>query len=664
MTRRGNAWRHKRPTCAGAGKTREDCTCDLRPDFGRAASAWYEKSVSPIRDGRAWPFLPVPILLVVALALLVTFGVGLLGLMHVSSESDTQAQTRSTFLANTLAARLAVTAPKDRVEVLTLAAHRTDEPELLWVDDAGIVRANLSHQTLAPDEVRNYIARASGEAQTSVGRAMFAVARISEAAQSDAESEAPLLLLVFVRAPSPPQDAPALVASLLALTFLLILVAGSATYSVAFDALGDVGYVTRRIQDMTRVTNQPAGEYVAARTMDEVGMLTVAFNDLHDRFVEAEARYRTDLARAREQDKNRAAFLAAVSHELRSPLHAILGFADVLESEVDGPLSPGAREDVEQIRASGTHLSRLISDILEFSALEGGQLRLKIERCELRSIAEDVVKESAALIGLRPIVLSLTAERKVYIAGDATRIRQILGNLVGNALKFTQVGSVNVRVWEERGEASVSVLDTGPGIRPEERSFIFDDFKQSKQERMRRRGTGLGLAIARRLVALHGAKIKLASDVGRGSEFRVVFRVANRLAQPTSLPKMGRTPPAADSSGGSTRAPAPMSPPTSAMARALASATTSTSNSGPIVASATSWGSSALPMKTVPPPPPNSSGALPHRFLAVEVLSPDATVQSPSLEMLSEASLGSPDDTVRSDAVSEAAIEAFLKGGR
>jgi signal transduction histidine kinase len=602
--------------------------------FGRTASPWYENDVSTPRDGRSLPFVPVPILLVVALALLVTFGVGLFGLTHLASESDAQARLRCSFLAETLAARLSVTPPQDDAAVLALAARRAAEAELFLVADTGALLTNLAQQAPRAGDIRRYLAQGSGEAQTAMGRSMFAAARVQAPRLHDSplapQADAAPYVLAFVHAPSPPLDAKALVAALLALTFLLVLVAGSATYSVAFDALRDIKYVTHRIQDMTRVTNQPAGEYVAARTMDEVGMLTVAFNDLHDRFVEAEARYRGDLSRAREQDQNRAAFLAAVSHELRSPLHAILGFADVLESEVDGPLSPGAREDVEQIRASGTHLSRLISDILEFSALEGGQLRLKLERCELRAIAAEVVREALALIGPRPIALTLLAERPVFFMGDPTRVRQVLGNLVGNALKFTQAGFVRVRVWEERGEACVSVLDTGPGIRPEERAMIFDDFKQSKQERMKRRGTGLGLAIARRLVALHGAKIKLASDVGRGSEFRVVFRALSRMAPATSLPRIRTIPPSAESHG---------------VQRVIEQLQT-----------ASAWIAGTHPVKTVPPPPPPSSseglswGPSPHPVAKILSAAPPANGSIQPVPAHEPPAVAvSPDDTLRSD---------------
>jgi len=477
---------------------------------------------------RAWPFLPIPLVVVVALALLVAAAVGSVGLTHLSRTSDAQAQLRAKLLSNTLAARLAEAAEDNHPEIARAVARRAEGTEMVVLDDDARVLLDLTHQTPPRERLQDVLARREGEVETSLGRTFFHTEAFGT------KSGKREILVAFVRAPSRPDSASTLAVSLVALTFLLIFVAGTASYSVAFDALRDVAFVTKRIRDMTRVATEPAGEPIPARTMDEVGVLTLAFNDLRGRFEAAEQRHRADLTRALEQDKDRAEFLAAVSHELRSPLHAILGFADVLSDEVDGPLSDDAREDVEQIRESGQHLSGLIHDILEFSALEGGQLKLVLAPVDLAQVAAEVVRESLVLVQGRPLTLSLSSDGPVMVRGDAKRLRQIVSNLVGNAIKFTKAGEVRVRVWEEAYEATVSVLDTGPGIRPEERALIFDEYKQSKHERGLRRGTGLGLAIARRLVALHHGKIKLATEVGRGSEFRVVLKSANRPAERSS----------------------------------------------------------------------------------------------------------------------------------
>src|SRR5207247_5741690 len=135
--------------------------------------------------------------------------------------------------------------------------------------------------------------------------------------------------------------------------------------------------------------------------------------------------YHENLSRAHAADRDRAAFHAAVSHELRSPLNAILGFADILATEVDGPLTPSAREEVEQIRGSGAHLLELISDILEFSALESGQLKLTRAQVDLTQLAGEVVRESQGLLSDKPQVqLRLAGEPGVLADADARRVRQ------------------------------------------------------------------------------------------------------------------------------------------------------------------------------------------------------------------------------------------------
>ena len=283
----------------------------------------------------------------------------------------------------------------------------------------------------------------------------------------------------------------------------------------------DVAFVTSHVRRMAQVRSAPTGEPVPVRTMDEVGALTSAFNELVGRFAAAERSYREDLERVQSADRDRSAFLATVSHELRSPLNAILGFADILLAEVDGPISATAREEVEQIRDSGQHLLDLINDILEFSALEGGQLKLTRARVDVAAVVADVLREAAPLVGDKPVTLTGETTERVLAFADTKRVRQIVTNLVSNAVKFTRRGAVTVTVARHGSYARVSVADTGPGISAAERAVIFDDYKQTSEERKRKRGTGLGLAIARRLVLMHGGAIQVESELGQGSTFRV-----------------------------------------------------------------------------------------------------------------------------------------------
>jgi signal transduction histidine kinase len=300
---------------------------------------------------------------------------------------------------------------------------------------------------------------------------------------------------------------------------MLVGVAAIVAFFFAKDVRDDVAYLRRRIATMAEAESDPAGKHIPVRALDQVGVLTSAFNALVDRFTAAERSYRQDLSVAAAVDAERSAFLAALSHELRTPLNAILGFADVLLSEVDGPLDADTREELGVIRTSATHLRSLIDDILELSALESGGLRLSREPVDVHSIAEQVVREQYPLAAGKNLKLELEGGEHAVADGDPRRIRQILGNIVGNAVKFTTEGGVRIVIERRPDEIVVHTIDTGPGIVASEQRAIFDEYGQAGDIDERRKGTGLGLAIAKRLVAMHGGKIELTSEVGRGSQF-------------------------------------------------------------------------------------------------------------------------------------------------
>jgi signal transduction histidine kinase len=436
---------------------------------------------------------------------------------NLSTASDEHSAARAELLASALGARISHLPANERLEAMQRAARKTGA-EFVVVTPDGDVKLDASLGMADKAALRRVVSEHAGEAITGLGRVRFASQPL------DASPSSPFLV-AFVREPGAAEGAPALLRALIALTTLLVGVAAAVAYAVSRDANKDVDFVAERVRGMVHVRSEPTGESVPVRTMDEVGGLTVAFNALVARFVAAQTGYQSDLERVRAADRDRSAFLAAVSHELRSPLNAILGFADILMTEVDGPLSTEAREEVEQIRGSGKHLLDLINDILEFSALESGQLKLTRSRVDLAAVAWEVVREAAGIVGARPVLVRIEGEAGVFARADPRRVRQVLTNLVGNAIKFTQRGEVVVDVGREGRYARVSVRDTGPGISPQERAVIFEEYKQTKDERARRRGTGLGLAIARRLVLMHGGKIDVDSQVGLGSTFKVVLPV-------------------------------------------------------------------------------------------------------------------------------------------
>ena len=469
------------------------------------------------RPGRAWPLLPLAPTVVVLLGLAVGIAIGLFGVNNLATASDEHAAARAELLASTLGARISHLPASERLEAMQRAARKTGG-EFVVVTPEGDVKLDASLGMADKAALRRVVSEHAGEAITGLGRVRFASQPLDAAPASP-------FLVAFVREPGAPEGAPALLRALIALTTLLVGVAAAVAYAVSRDANQDVDFVAERVRGMVHVRSEPTGESVPVRTMDEVGGLTVAFNALVARFVAAQTGYQSDLERVRAADRDRAAFLAAVSHELRTPLNAILGFADILMTEVDGPLSTEAREEVEQIRGSGKHLLDLINDILEFSALESGQLKLSRSRVDLAAVAWEVVREAAGIVGARPVLVRIEGEAGVFARADPRRVRQVLTNLVGNAIKFTQRGEVVVDVGREGRYARVSVRDTGPGISPQERAVIFEEYKQAKDERARRRGTGLGLAIARRLVLMHGGKIDVDSQVGVGSTFKIMLPV-------------------------------------------------------------------------------------------------------------------------------------------
>ena len=469
------------------------------------------------------PLVPLAPIVVIAVATAVAAAIGFLGIAHLSRSSDEDAAARAHLLAETLGARLPFVQAADRLAAVQLAARRTGA-EVLVADAQGRPELDATLGPPAPDALVSFAKSHEGEATTRMGAVRFATHVVGSAGGGTTQTSGvgSDVLYVFVRVP-PAEGVPGLLSALLALTTLLVAVAAIVAFAVARDAEKDVVYVAQRVLGMAKVRTEPAGEPVALRSMDEVGVLTSAFNDLVARFAAAESDYHRNLRRTTAADRDRAQFLAAVSHELRTPLNAVLGFADVLMKGVDGPLSEEQAEEVQQIRDSGSHLNDLIEDILDLSAIESGQLKLHPARIDLRAIGQDVVRELSVLAAKSQLVLRLEDGPPVEVWADKRRVRQIVSNVVGNAVKFTQVGEVVVRVSARGAYGAVTVRDTGPGIRESERQIVFEEYRQAHSERARHRGTGLGLAIARRLATMQGGSIELESEVGRGSTFTLLL---------------------------------------------------------------------------------------------------------------------------------------------
>jgi len=218
---------------------------------------------------------------------------------------------------------------------------------------------------------------------------------------------------------------------------------------------------------------------------------------------------------------HKSQFLANMSHELRTPLNAILGYTELIVDQIYGPVPEKIADVLERVEKSGRHLLGLINDVLDLSKIEAGQLVLSLNDYTFDEVAQSVATAVGSLASEKKLQLLVDVTPGLPVGnGDERRITQVLLNLVGNAIKFTDTGEVVVRVTKRDEMFVASVADTGPGIREEDRQKIFEEFQQGDSSSTKTKGgTGLGLAIAKRIVEMHGGRIWVESTVGKGSTF-------------------------------------------------------------------------------------------------------------------------------------------------
>jgi PAS domain S-box-containing protein len=236
-----------------------------------------------------------------------------------------------------------------------------------------------------------------------------------------------------------------------------------------------------------------------------------------------------ELLRAKEEAEAasvaKSVFLANMSHELRTPLNAIIGFSQVLQEDFFGPLTEKQRQYVDNILSSGRHLLALITDILDISKIEAGEMRLDCSKLRLATLVEnslDIIRHRTASQGIELSFVADPVSAGLEIEVDELKIRQIMFNILSNAAKFTPGrGSVKVSMESSENEVRISVQDTGIGIAPENQPYVFDPFYQVRGEHQKwMAGTGLGLSLTKRMVELHGGRVWLASEgEGKGTTF-------------------------------------------------------------------------------------------------------------------------------------------------
>ena len=229
--------------------------------------------------------------------------------------------------------------------------------------------------------------------------------------------------------------------------------------------------------------------------------------------------------RARAADRAKSSFLAVMSHEFRTPLSAILGYADILTARVHGELNEKQAKHLDRVKASVRHLSHLVDEILSFASMEAGRERVTPRVTELRSLVADAAEIMEPIAEAAGLAFRVEVPREdLMLRTDGPKVRQIVINLVSNALKYTPGGEVVVELEARAGGVALAVSDTGPGIAPEHAERVFEPFWQVDQSDGRViTGTGLGLAVARQLARLMGGDIALESEVGRGSRFTLTL---------------------------------------------------------------------------------------------------------------------------------------------
>ncbi|MCP4109065.1 MAG: response regulator [Desulfobacteraceae bacterium] len=293
--------------------------------------------------------------------------------------------------------------------------------------------------------------------------------------------------------------------------------------------LADKAYYISKHRDLDQL--------IEVQSNDELGVLSLAFNSMIKSLKDFYEEMREKNLELQRMDGLKDEFLANTSHELRTPLNGIIGIAGSMIDGAAGTLTREQRYNLSLIVLSGHRLANLINDILDFSKLKHHDLQLQIKPLDIRSVAEVVLMLSRALTGSKDLQLVNRIEPDVpAVDADENRVQQIMYNLVGNAVKFTETGTVSVSARPREGYLAITVSDTGIGISGEKAGAIFESFEQADGSASRKYGgTGLGLAITRQLVELHSGEIRVESKLGKGSDFIFTLPISKSKPEPSQL---------------------------------------------------------------------------------------------------------------------------------
>jgi len=278
-----------------------------------------------------------------------------------------------------------------------------------------------------------------------------------------------------------------------------------------------------------RVTHQPIAAHTVELLHSFAAQAAVAvenarlFQEIQDKSQQLEL-----------ASRHKSQFLANMSHELRTPMNAVLGYTDLILDGIFGDVPEAIRDTLERVKSNGHHLLGLINDVLDLSRIEAGQLTLSLGDYAMGEVVHAVASAVESLAAGKKLALKAIVPIDLPPGrGDERRLTQVLMNLVGNAIKFTDAGQVSIEARVADGSFLVSVSDTGPGISEADQQRIFEEFQQVDSSSTRKKGgSGLGLAISKRIVELHGGRLWVESAPGQGSTFYfTVPLVAERPAE-------------------------------------------------------------------------------------------------------------------------------------
>jgi len=237
--------------------------------------------------------------------------------------------------------------------------------------------------------------------------------------------------------------------------------------------------------------------------------------------------------RLKELDRLKSMFIASMSHELRTPLNSIIGLTGIILQGISGKITEVQRRELTMVKNSANHLSALINDVIDVSKIETDQVELAIENLDLAELMQEVRDSFEVAVDEKGLKMSLKTPERLIIKSDKRRAKQVVMNLVSNAIKFTDKGEIAIKAVKKDDRVEISVADTGIGIRKENMKMLFKQFSRIHVAGMTRvEGTGLGLYLSKKIAALFGGEIEAKSEFGKGSKFTFILPLKDKEASP------------------------------------------------------------------------------------------------------------------------------------